>query len=402
MFVRAMSSLLVLVLVMLALVAGGIWLGANPRWLPEPVRSTVAGQSGAEGRFNEALATIQRTYYRKLTKDQLVDRAISGMVGSLKDPYSQYFTAEQYRSFLSRQAQSFSGIGVAVQPDKKGLRIMQVYAGSPAREAGLKPGDVIVSAGGRALGGLPESEAVALVKGKEGTKVVLGIARTGRPRRLVTVARRQVVVPSVDSRVRTFEGKRYLQLAIGSFTQNNVAAQVRRQLDKGRKAGIKGIVLDLRHNPGGLVDQAGDVASLFLPGGKVVVSTRGRAVAPSTLKTTGNPADLTTPMVVLVDRGTASAAEIVAGALQDHGRAKLVGTNTYGKGVFQQVLPQPDGGALDLTAGEYFTPKGRNLGAGGVREGKGLTPDVRISKRDMLRPGVALDTALRTVAAEVR
>lgn len=402
MFVRAMSSLLALLLVMLALIGGGIWLGAHPRWLPEPVRSAVAGQGGAEQRFSEALDTVGRTYYRKLSKDQLVDQAIAGMVGSLKDPYSQYFTAEQYRSFLARQAQSFSGIGVAVQPDKKGLRIMQVYAGSPAREAGLRAGDVIVNAGGRALAGLPESKAVALVKGPEGTKVRLGVARTGRRRRTVIVQRRRVVVPSVASRVRTHDGRRYLQVAIGSFTQDDVAAQVRRQLDKGRKAGIGGIVLDLRHNPGGLVDQARDVASLFLPAGKVVVSTRGRAVAPASLKTTGDPADLTTPMVVLVDRGTASAAEIVAGALQDHGRAKLVGSNTYGKGVFQQVLPQPDGGALDLTAGEYFTPNGRNLGAGGVREGKGLTPDVRISARDMVRPGVALDTALRTLAAEAK
>ena len=136
----------------------------------------------------------------------------------------------------------------------------------------------------------------------------------------------------------------------------------------------------------------------------VVVTTHGRAVAPSTLKTSGKPADLTTPMVVLVDRGTASAAEIVAGALQDHGRAKLVGTNTYGKGVFQQVLPQPDGGALDLTAGEYFTPNGRNLGAGGSKKGEGLAPDVKVpgdSNTAAWRER-SLETALKTLDAEAR
>jgi carboxyl-terminal processing protease len=184
---------------------------------------------------------------------------------------------------------------------------------------------------------------------------------------------------------------RLAQFSSGAHAE--VYAAVRREL----AGGAKGLVLDLRGNPGGLVTEAQLVASAFLRDGRIV-TTRGRAVPTRTLSATGDAVAPRTPLVVLVDRDSASAAEIVAGALQDHHRAKLVGTPTFGKGVFQQVLELDNGGALDITAGQYFTPNGRNLGGKGVSQGAGLSPDVPAKDDPKTKPDEALDTALQTVA----
>jgi carboxyl-terminal processing protease len=381
----------------------GLYLGGHPSNLPNAIRERVLDDSQSQ-RFNAALDQVNATYYKDISKETLVDNAITGMVEDLKDPFSQYLTPKEYREFQKRQAQQFSGIGVAVGQDDKGLRILKIYSGSPAREAGLKIGDVITSADGKSLKGLKQDRAVALVKGPEGTTVKLGIDRKGDDPRGFKVTRRAITVPSVGSRLREYKGKTFQQIAVGGFSQDDVTEQVEREIRKGKKKGVDGIVLDLRGNPGGLVTEAQGVAGEFLQKNKLIVSTRGRAVRGQTLRAEGNPDAPKIPLVVLVDRGSASASEIVAGALQDHKRAKLVGSRTFGKGVFQQVIEMPDGGALDITAGQYFTPKGRNLGGAGTEKGAGLTPDVRV-------PGdpntakwreKALETALDTLAAESR
>jgi len=399
-----MVKRVILVLLLAAgCLAGGIWLGGHPRHLPTAVRDQLVQDTETQ-RFNDALQVVRGTFYRDVPEKQLVADGIGGMVKQLKDPYSQYFTPEDYKKFLRQQAQQFSGIGVAVGADKGGLRILKSYPNSPAQEAGLKLGDLIVSADGKPLKGLKQERAVALVKGPEGTTVLLGIQRKATKARKVRVTRRAITVPSVGSRFRTYRGKTFQQIAVGVFSQDDVTEQVEEQIRRGEKRRVAGIVLDLRGNPGGLVTEAQGVAGTFLSKGDVIVSTRGRSVAGATLRAQGAPEAPKIPMVVLVDRGSASASEIVAGALQDHRRAKLVGVRTYGKGVFQQVINLRDGGALDLTAGEYFTPNGRNLGAGGSKRGAGLTPDVRVPGDWRTRQWQtrALATALKTLAAETK
>jgi carboxyl-terminal processing protease len=185
-----------------------------------------------------------------------------------------------------------------------------------------------------------------------------------------------------------------------SFTEGSgaeVKAQVRSVLDHGARA----LILDLRENGGGLLEEAVNVASIFIPDG-TIVSTKGRSQQREVYLARGGAIAPKVPLVVLVDHGTASAAEIVTGALQDRGRAKVVGTHTYGKGVFQEIQPLPNGGALDFTVGEYFTPNGRNLGGGGVRQGAGITPNVYASTPLRSKVDTAMRTAERTVAAEIR
>ncbi len=239
---------------------------------------------------------------------------------------------------------------------------------------------------------------IALIQGHIGTDVKLTVSRHGK-RRDVTLRRDTITVPAVTSAQRTIKGKKYAVVRLDQFS-SGVHGEVDGALRKALKGGAKGVVFDLRDNPGGLVTEAQLVASAFLSDGKIV-TTKGRAVPSKTLSAVGDPVAPKIPLVVLVDRNSASAAEIVAGALQDRKRATLVGTRTFGKGVFQEVLELSNGGALDITAGQYFLPSGRNLGGAGVSTGSGLTPDVAASD-DPKTPKVdeGLDKALDVLAAK--
>jgi carboxyl-terminal processing protease len=191
-------------------------------------------------------------------------------------------------------------------------------------------------------------------------------------------------------------GVSYAHVRVASFT-SGVHGAVKREVRKGLDKGAKGIVLDLRHNGGGLLNEAVLMASIFIPEG-TIVTTDGRSKPRHVYTATGGAIDSKTPVVVLVDRESASASEIVAGALQDRKRAKMVGTRTFGKGVFQEIKQLPNGGALDITVGEYFTPSGRNLGGGGVKQGAGLKPDVEASDDPDTKPDEALQRALAELA----
>jgi carboxyl-terminal processing protease len=269
---------------------------------------------------------------------------------------------------------------------------------SPARRAGVHAGDVIIAVGGTSLKGRKSDDSVARIKGRVGTDVTLRLRAKNGTERDVTLKRTEIPVQSVTSKERTVDGRRLAVIRLADFGEA-AHARMAQALHKAVQDKVQGIVFDLRQNPGGLVTEAQLVASEFLTDGKIV-TTKGRSVAERTLSATGDPIVPKTPLVVLVDRNSASAAEIVAGALQDNGRAKLVGTRTFGKGVFQQVIELSNGGALDITAGQYFTPKGRNLGGRGTATGAGLTPDVAAQDDPKTKNDEALDTALRTVAAE--
>jgi carboxyl-terminal processing protease len=389
---------LVVLILLLATLLLGMWLGGHGAWLPGPLRDFTRGKEAA--RVDAARETIKDDYYRELSDDQLADDAVRGMVKGLDDRFSAYFDEKEYADFKETTQARFSGVGLAVQKVSGGLRIVQVYDRSPAKKAGLKIGDVILKAGGTALAGKPEESATALIKGKAGTDVTLTLRRKTKTftRKLT---RAQISIPVVSSRQRKRDGKDYAVIRLETFSSGahaEVYSAVRKAVD--RK--VDGIVFDLRGNGGGLVEEARLIASAFLPEGKVV-TTRGRAVPERVYRATGKPLAPRTPVVVLVDKGTASASEIVAGALQDRKRAKLVGTGTFGKGIFQEVVPLKEGGALDITVGQYFLPSGRNIGGKGTARGTGLTPDVRAQDDpDTPREDEALDRALAELGSSSR
>lgn len=394
---RTRWSTVVLVLLLPVVLVAGMWLGGHPALLPGPLRDAVVDDQVAV--VAEAMDRVGDDYYRKVADDELADAAVGGIVSSLKDRFSAYFDPEEYARYEEAKNSEFSGVGLGVQRDDDGLRVAQVYRGSPAERAGLKRDDVIVAADGKRLKGKPETASTALIKGPPGTKVTLTVKRGDREFRR-TVERARISVPAVASRLVDTPAGKVAVIGLASFS-SGAHGELYAAIKRAQQQGAKGIVFDLRGNPGGLVSEARLVASAFLPDGPIV-TTRGRNVPERTLDATGSPIAPKIPVVVLVDRNSASAAEIVAGALQDRGRAKLVGEATYGKGVFQEVTPLRNGGALDITVGRYFTPKGRNLGGGGVARGKGLQPDVKAKDDAETRRDEALDRALRELRSELR
>ncbi len=387
---------LIALLVMPFALVGGIYLGGHPRLLPGFVRDRLVGDEDTRV-VGEAIDEVRGSYYRVLPDAALADAAVKGLVASLDDRFSNYFTPKEYANFQMSQDSEFSGIGTTVQPDPLGLRIAQVFDASPAKRAGVKADDRIVSVDGMPLKGLAQEAATARVKGPTGTDVKLGLKRGSREL-TVTVTRATVSVPQVESKVVDYKGSKYGVVALAQFG-GGAHAEVYAGIRKVVKGGAKRLVFDLRANGGGLVSEAQLVASAFLKDGPIV-TTRGRNVAERTLKATGDPVAADVPLVVLVDKNTASAAEIVAGALQDRRRAKVIGSKTFGKGVFQEVIELSNGGALDITAGQYFTPSGKNLGGKGVKTGAGVKPDVAAVDDPKTKADEGLRGALRVLAAQ--
>jgi carboxyl-terminal processing protease len=393
----------------------GIWLGGHPEDLPAFARGSAFEANQQTQVVDEALARISSDYYRPISKSQLANTSIAGAVASLNDRFSHYLTPKEFHEFDSPP--SFTGIGVVVAPERRGLLIARVFDSSPAMRAGLKAGEVIVAVNGRSLVGLSADAATSLIKGPPGTEVVLGMQRpasvsnaahlaqdhAARPTHGTThtvhVTRAVISEPVVASEMHTVHGIKLGVVALATFSPES-HVEVAAAVEKVRREGARGIVFDLRANGGGLVEEARLIASLFIAHG-TIVSTRGRTQPSETITATGHPLAPTIPMVVLVDHNTASSSEITTAALQDHGRATVVGTHTFGKGVFQEEEPLSNGGALDITVGEYFTPDGRNLGGGGVKQGAGITPEVPLPNNVVDTPQ-GLNMALNTLAAKVK
>lgn len=376
----------------------GVWLGGHPGWMPSALRSAFVNDSGSRI-MQDVVSLIQRDYYRPVNSGQLINKGIAGAVASLDDPYSHYFDPGDYHTFLNQSNPHLSGIGVDVLPDPRGLTVVSVFPGSPAARAGLTRGMVIVRVGTRSLAGRSAEFSSSLIRGPAGTKVTLTVVN-GHRHQVFAMKRANIVIPVASGRVVTYHGIKLGYLQLTSFT-SDAGSELRAQVQRVLRAGAKGLILDLRENGGGLLEQAVAVASIFISDG-TIVSTDGRAQPRQVYLAQGNAIATRQPMVVLVDRGTASSAEIVTAALKDRHRALVVGTRTYGKGVFQEIEPLPNGGALDFTVGEYFTPDGQNLGGGGVRRGPGVEPNIYAQDNPRARVDEALQTAERTVANEVR
>jgi carboxyl-terminal processing protease len=353
----------------------GIWLGGHPSKLPDFLRDRlVAEPSGLTG---EAAEVIKDNYFRPVGNTELENSSLQGMVRELRrrhhDRFSDYFSPESLASFNEQIEGHFSGIGLSVVPAKRGLLVARVFPRSPAAEGGIKAGEVIVSVDGDSIAGLDSTAATAKIKGPEGTEVTVGVLdrKRGKAREL-TLTRAEVTLPNVSSQVKAVDGRKLGYVRMLSFSEG-VHSQLAKAIEKVEGEGAEGIVLDLRGNPGGLLDEAVESASLFLPEGEVVVSTKSRTQGDSVHKTSDDRVT-ELPLAVLIDRNTASAAEILTAALADDGDATVVGTRSYGKGVFQEEKDLANGGALKLTVGEYFTPDGVNLA-----RSKGIHPEVRVS-----------------------
>lgn len=357
---------------LVALLCVGLWLGGHPRVLPGFARDAFVDEPG--GLSGEAAEVLEDNYWRKVGPTELGNSSVQGMVRELRrrhhDRFTEYFSPENLEAFRTEIEGHFSGIGLSVSEAKRGLRVESVFPRSPAAEAKIGTGEVIVSVDGHSIAGETSSEATQRIKGPEGTKVTIGVfdPKTKETREL-TLTRAEVSLPNVSQKVESVGGRKLGYVRMLSFSESS-SALLKRAVEKVTGEGAEGILLDLRHNPGGLLDEAVLSASIFLPKGEVVTSTKSRTQGDSTHETVGGNLP-PTPLVVLVDGGTASAAEILTAALVDDGDATTVGETTYGKGVFQEEHSLSNGGAVKMTVGEYFTPDGENLA-----RTHGIHPDV--------------------------
>lgn len=312
--------------------------------------------------------TIDKYFYLKdITDEELENGIYRGMLEALDDPYSEYYTAEELSELMRQTEGVYYGIGAYVGLDTLTSlpKISGVIEGAPAEEVGLRANDLIYEVDGISTYGLSLTEAVALIKGEEGTKVVLTIAREGEKDYLeVTVPRRRVESPTVDYEMLE-DNMAYIQIT--EFDDVTVD-QFADALATMKGSGMEGLILDLRANPGGSLAAVVEIARMILPEGRIVY-TEDKYGKQSSYSCDGKRR-LQVPLVVLVDMNSASAAEILAGAVQDYGLGTLVGTTTFGKGIVQQIIPLEDGSAVKVTISSYFTPNGRDI------HNIGIEPDV--------------------------
>jgi carboxyl-terminal processing protease len=393
--VRAARTV-VLAVALLGLLAAGLWLGGHPAKMPPALRDVFVDDSA--GLTVEASELIEDNYYRPVSQDNLTDSSLQGMVRGLRrryrDRFSDYFSPQMLARFREEIEGRFSGIGLTVTGVEDGLRVTSVFKRSPAERAGIEVGETIVSVDGRSIAGLDSDAATALIKGPEGTEVTVGVRvgpRGGRTRE-ERLTRAQISLPVVSSRLETVAGRKLGYVHLATFSEGAHDA-LRRAVGRLQREGVDGLVLDLRGNGGGLLEEAVLTASVFLPEGETVVSTASRSQGRTVYETKGGNLP-SLPIAVLIDRNTASAAEILTAALADDAGATTVGRRSFGKGVFQQEIDLSNGGALKLTVGEYFTPDGTNLA------GTGIQPDV--PARDLPRTArdEARERALAILAAE--
>ena len=312
--------------------------------------------------------TIDSRFYLDKVSDEDVRIALyRAMLEALNDPYSQYYTAEELEDLMSDTEGIFYGIGAYVSLDQDtGLhKISDVIKNSPAQEAKLRPNDLVLEADGQSLRGMSLEEAVKLIRGPEGTTVTLTLIREGEPDYLeITIERRKVETPTVEYSMLE-DGMAYI--SVTEFDEITVD-QFEQALESAKTEGAKGLILDLRGNPGGMLSSVVKMCKMILPEG-MIVYTEDNAGKRVEYKCDGkNEIDI--PLVVLVDMNSASAAEIMTGAIKDHGIGTIVGTTTYGKGIVQQIIPFRDGSAVKLTISAYYTPNGNNI------HGIGIEPDV--------------------------
>lgn len=312
----------------------------------------------------EALEQIQDSYVEKVPTKKLIQGAIKGMVDSLNDPYTKYLGRSDFKHFQEQTSGYFYGVGIEIGMKDHQITVISPIEGTPASRAGIKPDDAIVKIDRQSTEKMSLNKAVSLIRGEKGTKVVLTILRPDTKEPLeFSLVRERIDVPNVVSKKLDKE-LGYIRI---HFFGEKTAANLEQKLSELEGEGIEGLILDLRNNPGGLLEEAVEVGTNFIKSGPIVsIRTRGRK--PQIYQARGKAFDL--PLVVLVNKGSASASEIVAGAVQDTKRGVLVGEKTFGKGSVQNIVTLSDESGLSLTTGRYYTPAGRMINK------KGIIPDV--------------------------
>ena len=317
--------------------------------------------------FSEVLTQVQKNYVDDTKVKDLVQGAIRGMLSTL-DPHSAYMTPEMYKEMQVETKGEFGGVGIQIGVKENRLAVIAPIDGTPAQRAGIKAGDYIIKVNEESTKDLSLMDAVQKMRGPKGTKVNLTIQRDGTSDPLqFTLVRDTIKIESVKSKVMDNIG--YVKL---TQFQEATGRDLGRVLKQFKDQKVQSTILDLRNNPGGLLTAAVEVSEQFLPNGKLVVYTKGRESKKDEWFAKGRDQMDDSPMIILVNEGSASASEIVAGALQDYGRAVIVGTTSFGKGSVQTILPLGDGSGLRLTTAKYYTPKGRSI------QSTGITPDIVI------------------------
>jgi carboxyl-terminal processing protease len=328
--------------------------------------------------FTEVFSRIKSDYVEDVDDKKLLEDAIGGMLAGL-DPHSSYLDPQGYKEVRIGTEGQFGGLGIEVTMENGFVKVVAPIEDTPAARAGVKPGDLIVRLDDKAVKGMSLAEAVKHMRGKPGSDITLTVVREGEAKPLkITITRAIIKIQSVKSRLLE-PGYGYLRITqFQASTDTNLKGALKK-LEKDNNGQLKGVVLDLRNNPGGVLNAAVAVSDTFLREG-VIVYTEGR-VADSKLKFTATPSESLdgAPIVVLVNGGSASASEIVAGALQDNGRAIVMGTKTFGKGSVQTIMPMSNGAALKLTTARYFTPNGRSIQATGIE------PDISMEQAKLTR-----------------
>ncbi|MBI1821603.1 MAG: S41 family peptidase [Nitrospirae bacterium] len=332
--------------------------------------------------FSEVLSTVQKNYVEETKSKDLIYGAIKGMLNTL-DSHSSFMPPEVYKEMQVDTKGEFGGLGIQIGMKDSKLTVISPIEGTPADAAGIKAGDIILKVDGQSTANMNLQEAVEKMRGPKGSKVTLTIGRENTADPLVfTMIRDTIKIQSVKSKMLE-QGIGYIRL---TQFQEHSSRDLEKVFKKLKEEKMQSLILDLRNNPGGLLTSAVEVSEMFLEPGKLIVSIKGRDGKKEEYSSNGPPNQENFPMIVLVNEGSASASEIVSGALQDWGRAVIVGVQTFGKGSVQTILPLSDGSGLRLTTAKYYTPKGRSI------QNVGIDPDIVVKPAPIKDPkGMAIN-----------
>jgi carboxyl-terminal processing protease len=338
------------------------------------IKNTQGNVMGEFSKLFEVRNQLYKYYDGPINDNTLVEGAIKGMTSSLNDPYTVFMNKKEYDDFNVQTEGNYSGIGIQVTSKNNKIVVMSVFEGSPSKKAGIIANDIIQKVNGITVNGKDLNKAVSLMKGEENTEVTLTLYRKNKGNFDVKVNRQKINISTVTGEM--LQGNvGYIQV---SMFDENTAKSFKNKLDELKNQGMKSLILDLRDNPGGLLDQCVDMVSNFVPKNKVIVSTIDKYNNKKEYKSKGGDFN-NLPLTVLTNGNTASASEIFSGAVRDYKIGTLVGEKTYGKGVVQTVLDTGNGTALKVTISKYYTPNGENI------HKKGIKPDVKVEYPESLR-----------------
>jgi carboxyl-terminal processing protease len=390
---RRAGGLAFIILLLLAFLVGLLVTRLSESASPTTVDAPVPDRESSSEAIGQVRQELVNAYYRPVSETVLYEPSIPEILRELDDPYTEYLSPAEFATLKTRTARSYSGVGLTVAPSKRGLLVTSTLGG-PAREAGIRRGDLIVRIQGRPAGELSFEQSLSLITGEKGTLVRLTVKRARQGTIHLALVRQEIDAPSLRTRLVTGHGAKHGYIRLHSF-RAGTAAHLERAVRSVVRGGAKGVIVDLRDNPGGLISQAIASVSLFVDDG-VVCTTAGLHQNRREFRASGDPRFPDVPLVILVNAASASAAEIVAAALKEHERALVVGRRTFGKASVQSIRPLSNGGALKLTTATYRTPRGHDLAEKGVR------PSIRAYDDPRTRTDEGLSRAQRLLLNLVR